>query len=507
MRPSRWRLALCVAIAVQVCVVGLYALTLHATFKTSAYDIGAYTQAFYNLLGGQGLTVTISGGAEQSWFGKHFSPILYVLAPVYTLWPMAETLRLANVLLLALAALPLYSVVLRITGHAALAFTMAVAYLVNPFVVNAAVWDFHEVAFAPFLFACTYLALLKKQRGWFMFFCVLLLSVKEQYGVALAGFGLLWGWHHKEYRFGVLVAALGLAAFFVIVSTVIPHFNGGKYMAGGGDNRFAWLMHPLSRPDRIVSMALGGFFYVMFLALAGFLTALSAWQWLSPGIADLAANIASANVMMRTSDSYYSSALIVVFAVATAQTLARAMKNNPKFLPRDAIIALSTMAIFLCHFSNLPYGKNRWELGHIQPAPAATDAHAMNDIRSLIPASDAVAAQLNVGAHFSDRRAIYVFPDNMGDAAWLLLRLEFPFEKHKEVFNEPFDVPCAEYTDRVGKILADPAWVVAYWQKPWLVMHKGGNNVADRNAIAGSLAAMQEACTQAEKKELEDLRQ
>lgn len=493
-RQFHW-LVLC-AIVVQVVVALTYALTLHNSFKTSLYDIGTYTQAFHNLFAGKGLLVTIHL-PPQSLFAQHVFPMLYSLAPFYYFWPDERLFRVANVVLLAAAAFPLYFCALRITRHAALSFTFSLCYLFSPFVLNAAIWDFHDIAFAAPLIACIYLALLAKNRRWFIIASLALLMVKEHYGLAVAGFGLLWGWHHREWRFGVVCAIISIMITVIMITVVLPLLSpGGSHFMLDEGQRYAWLADPLEYWQKLIFLAIDGVIYLVLIGMSGFLVPYLAWPWLLPGMADLSVNLASFWPMMRSPYSYHSAALAVVFMIAAAQGITKMIARNPRLVPRDAIIALVAITLGLCYeFAVLPCCHNVWEFDKLALRLPPEDKAALKEIQAMIPSRDPIAVQNNVGPHLAARDEIHHFPDHAEAASWVVLRLDFPYRQNKDVFGSPYSVPCKDYMQGVRHYLNRPHWSIAYWNSPWLVLRQGGKDVvAGRTTIGKAAGAVEIAC-------------
>lgn len=481
-------------IAAYIAVTLLYSLTLHYTFKTGGQDIGNYTQILTRLLDGEGLTATLAPpGKLQHWLAIHFSPILYLVALVFALWPHDVFLNALNVLALAAAAWPLYLAIRHITHHESLSLVMAAAYLFNPFVFNAAIAGFHESCLAPVIIAGAYLALLHKKRRWFMAACVLLLTVKEHYGLALVGLGVLWGWHHRDYRFGAMIAFVGIIALALILKVIMPSLSPLEehFMLASSEGRFSWLQDPFSYPLQLIRSSGDGLMYVMMLAMGMLLLPLFSVLWLLPGIADLAANVVSMKAMMRSPYMYHGAALIVVFCVAAAVTMRRMLTKNSRLFPRDLIIVVAVLTASLqYYFSALPLRENNfWGFSGTQITLSDTDAKAMADIRSMVPRSDAVAAQSNVAAHFGDWPEIYAFPDmyRQDKVSWIILRL---------AYIPRAITACEQYINEVEALLSDRAWNVAYWQNPWLLLHRGATLRREQNdlSLANAFAVMAAEC-------------
>src|SRR5437773_156575 len=82
----------------------------------------------------------------------HWSPALALLAPLYWIHDSPATLLVAQGVLFALAIPPLWAYTRRQLGPGA-AYFVCVAYALSLPVMEAVIFDFHEVAFVPVLTA------------------------------------------------------------------------------------------------------------------------------------------------------------------------------------------------------------------------------------------------------------------------------------------------------------------------------------------------------------------
>ena len=126
-------------------------------FLTNAWDLGIFQQALWTTGHGEGI---LHYTVEQPWnpggnfLGVHFSPILFLLVPLYAVAPGALTLMALQSLVVAASAFPMYGLASRRMG-AWPGCGLAVLYLVSPPIVGGLLFDFHVEAFLP-LFALTF---------------------------------------------------------------------------------------------------------------------------------------------------------------------------------------------------------------------------------------------------------------------------------------------------------------------------------------------------------------
>ena len=91
-------------------------------------------------------------GAHFLLLADHWSPVLALLAPLYWIHDSPATLLVAQGVLFALAIPPLWAYTRRQLGAGA-AYFVCVAYALSLPVMEAVIFDFHEVAFVPVLTA------------------------------------------------------------------------------------------------------------------------------------------------------------------------------------------------------------------------------------------------------------------------------------------------------------------------------------------------------------------
>lgn len=479
-KTDRPAAALALGILAQGALCFVFALTRHVTFKSSGYDIGDFVQVLHNFTHGDGLTTTIAPPyVSQPWLAVHFSPILYLLAPLYAALPHAETLLFVHCFCLAGAAWPLFFALKRAGCNDAQALVLALFYLINPFVLNAAVWEFHEIAFAPLLISTAMWALLAKNRRAFLLSCLLLFMVKEHYGLGVCGLGLFWVCLHRDGRFGYCVAAAGFAAFVLVLFWLMPALSPAAhhFMTQGNslNNRYGWLTHAMpggmTMPRVLALMLVQNVFYAWLLLMPWLLLPVFSPLWLLPGLADLVANGLSLHSIMRSPLAYHNAALIPVLALATGHVLV-ARKMQPAVLGLTGVMALCMSYAFLP--LPAPGAANVWELGAPRLSLSLTDYEALSDIEALIPPEDALASQNNVLAHIAARREAYHFPEteNEGGARWLVLRLRFPYHAQEDMFGATYSVKPDLFMQELKKKLSGHAWGIAYFRHGWLVLER-----------------------------------
>ncbi len=461
-----------------------YILSMRYELKTSAVDGLSFAQILFNFLSGNGLTTSIPPPyIEQNWLGIHFSPILYLLAPVYYFSPHIETLLTIQSFGIALAAIPLFLASRTLLKSQWYALVIAIFYLTNPFVINAQIWDFHEIAFAPLVISMILWSVIHKNRKYFIIFCTILLTIKEHYGLAVFGSGLLWAYYWRDVKFGMAVAALGLLFLALVIGMIMPHFSplGSALMLSNQKTVgfFNWLGHPFADSDLLARQVVNGIFYGIMIVLPLWFQPLLSFTWLLPAMADIATNTLSINDLMRAPQSYHTAAIIPILLVAYAKTLSNRYSAASKLKISDMLIATAALSAFFSYsFTALPnLPNNSFELSKFKFSLPPADKSVRDEIIKIIGPDSSIAGPMNILPQIPVRRNMYLFPDRYEDADYIVINTRIVFEKRPAYFTE-------KHFQALKEIMGDKNWTVAFYRDNWLLFKHGGKENTELSARA-----------------------
>jgi uncharacterized membrane protein len=153
-----------------------YSLLNHASFRTYGWDLGIYSQSLWTAAKQQRLFYyTIENPDGISLFAVHSCPILFLLVPVYAIYPYPETLLVLQSFVLALGALPLYWLARDELHNRTAGVLISASYLLYPALQGVNRFDFHVQALLPafFLFAFYYY----RHKSWKRYFLFLVLAL------------------------------------------------------------------------------------------------------------------------------------------------------------------------------------------------------------------------------------------------------------------------------------------------------------------------------------------
>ena len=492
---DNWHIILLIVCFLFFCLFSLLGLWRHWGYLTSLNDLGSFDQVVWMASRGQSLVNTSVLSTPMNWLGFHFQPILFAFVMLYKITPTVNWFVLAQGAALALSAWPVFLIAERVTTSGKAAFMWSLAYLCNPFLLNAAAWDFHPVSIAVPVIALGLLAIERKQVGLLMFMCLLLLTFKEHMGLTVAGLGLLYGIHNRAVGVGIAIFLAGIAAFLVVIFVVMPSFSQTGQHPMFGENieqlgRYAWLggspeevinkifLEPVA-VSKTVLVEMGGLKYIINLFEPFLFLPILAVPWILPATGDLAINLLSSVPLPRSVHSYHSVTIIPMLMVAAIYGSQRLIRSARWFSSEKIAISILLMSLFLGYLqAPLPFpgSMNIW--GPVKTIAGYDEKAAI--VRDVI--GDASASiQANVGAHFAQRALIYRYPRKVGEADFIVLRLENP-SKRNLILPHLLLMEPEEYLDSVSKLLDEEKYGVVLWNNPWLILqrdHESNENEED----------------------------
>jgi uncharacterized membrane protein len=361
--PVAWLIALAAFAAYTTLSVARY-----LRLDPGSWDLSIYTQYVRQLADLHAPVVAIRGPGFNL-LGDHFQPIVAVVAPFFRLFPTPVTLLVAQALLTAVSVVPVCRAARALLGTG-VSRVIGVAYGFSWGLQQMIIFDFHEIAFAVPLLACSLSALVRRRPRAAAAWALPLVFVKEDQGLTVAAIGLVMialaagagvrRW--RERRAGSPVAVAGPAvagagrgdstgsgdgdgagagawaaagAVLVVwglgwsalaIAVIIPHFNpahhymywsdGGVISPGGGHISAGGLLAQLTTagPVKLRTTVLV-LLPVVFLALRSPLAAVAV-----PG---LALRFLSTNSNFWGTQWHYSATLMPIAFVAAIDGLAR----------------------------------------------------------------------------------------------------------------------------------------------------------------------------------------
>lgn len=488
---NKWQLVLIGLIIVHTAVLMLIGLSRHWGQLCSINDLGSFDQVLWRAANGLSLVNTSVFSQPVHWLGFHFHPILYLLVPFYKILPSVNWLIFAQSFALSVTAWPIFRTAEQVTKSEVAALLWASAYLCNPLLLNAAAWDFHVVSIATPFLALALLAVEQDRPFLLLLACLIILSCKEHFGLAVAGLGLLYGIQNRHWLKSAGFMLVGVAAMLFIVGVVMPFFSfTGQHIMLSSDmgqlSRYGWLgtsmqevlKNLMTQPIFIVQrifLDMGGFSYLCSLLVPFLFLPLASPWYLLPAGGDLIINLLSANPMPRGIFSYHSVTIIPILIVAAIH----GSKKLHQVTQRYSAAELAGFVLF-CNLGlgylllplPLPGAANMWQA----VKPFTLHDSRVSSIQKTIK-NASVSVQANIGSHFSQRSAVYRYPQQIENVDFIVLWLDSPTKrlagKEKGVVGtlaHHLQMNPIQYLDSVESLLKDKRYSVIFWDSPWLVL-------------------------------------
>ena len=396
-------------VAIYILFFSCYALLAcfrHFSLHSGVYDLGLFTQWSYLSGIGEFWTPSSLTSYIKPALGDHFSLVLIPTGFLYRLLPSAYTLLLMQSAGLALLAIlflrELYQSIL--SKHSRGMITIGV--LVNPFLINSALNDFHpEVAFS-FLGLASLIYLRRKRYLVSIVFLILFMASKEAMAFFAIGYALYSLYRRYYFIFaGVLVFALLYFAYSSSIVDVYQSYASSRY-GHLGNSYIDVLSSAFLKPadfwsaciNRATILYLAGLFI-----LFGFLYR---WPESVPAIVAasplLIANVLSESDVMRN-PIYQYQIPVVVFLMQAALDSVVSMAfwdSRDVSLARIRLYVLSSIVSFflLTQWSLFPTKY----LQHLRLAPAILRYEIQYSSPHL-----SIWAHERIVSHFSGRREVF----------------------------------------------------------------------------------------------------
>ena len=379
-------------IALAASVLIAVAVRRHRTFQTG-FDLAIFDQALWNTAHGRLLFSSLKG--DTTLLGDHFDPLQLVLVPFYQIVPSPLIPLVAQALLLALGAVPLYWLARASFPGSVLGALFPLLYLLYRPLRNANRTDYHPTAFVPVLLLLAFYFMERRRWGPMVTFLVLVGLCKENMPAAGVAVGLYLVVTGRQRSLGLALSAgfaVWLAAGFL---WVIPAFNTqgyvyyGRYQLGSE----SWLV---ARKLVYLVNLFGPVAFLPILAPARLLLALPF----------LAQNLLSTTPQQSSIGSHYVLELVpVVFYAAlggAARLVAQSSVAPARFAGHRGLAAVLLAASLFLHAK-----PETWHLRQYRMTPHLGRLAATVE---AVPREAAVATQHVILPHLTHREFIYLFP-------------------------------------------------------------------------------------------------
>jgi uncharacterized membrane protein len=412
----------------------------HLLFSSTAYDLGIFDNGIYLISQGKNPYVSFR---ELHILGDHAAWILYLIAPLYVIFPSVYWLFILQAFALAIAILPIWHLAKLMDLTDSKARTVCLIYILYPLIFNVNLFDFHPEVIAIPLFFTAILGVRLNKIYWFISSIIFILGCKAVLALTVAMMGIWLIFFHRKKTYGMIAIFSGIFWFIIATQLIIPHFSGAEAAAVGrytflGDSVTEILLNLILKPQIIFSyLFTGANFEYLLLLFIPVIPAL-AWQELTnliPAIPTLFLNLLTDYQPQKDLIHQYSLPIIPFLILTIIASLA----NHKTWFDKSyqiriwSLIAFLILAKYVYFFPNSLYMKNL-------PTWRST-----NEAINLIDKKASVLTAAQIVPHLSHREEIYLATDDfnydkINDIHYILLNLDNPGfgsspEKIKELIN------------------------------------------------------------------------
>lgn len=196
--------------------VWYFSVQQHQRLSTAPYDLGIYDNLMFTAISGEPFRSTVLFGSEGgNYLAGHAEFAMLLFAPLYWLWPRAETLLTLQAVALGFAAVPLY-LFARTQLPRGSAAALALAYLLYAPLHGSCFYDFHWLPIS-IIFQFTLYFAIATHRTWLFAVCYVILTlIREDVSVGLAVLGTFLLVSGIRPKLGLMMAIVSAIAFVVI---------------------------------------------------------------------------------------------------------------------------------------------------------------------------------------------------------------------------------------------------------------------------------------------------
>jgi len=287
------------------------------------FDISFFVQATHNAFSERGLLFkNIDGSA--SFFAHHFSPFLFLLAPLGALKEAPFFLYLVQDAVMALTFALLHRRICKLElGHKVAHILLFALVLGHPFWLGLVYYEFHELSFAPLIMI--FLLEAWEQKKHFMLFAagMMLLMIKETTFFSLVWFGAYLTLFEKKRAMricGVCLGVVATALWFFYFKTLLPQVSNStesmfmKYYGQLGHTMGEVALSPVLRPVEFLKALFNAqnalYLFLMFAACGPFISLRNA-KWLIPVVPDFMMALLSSQTAIKHPGNQYAGLVIV----------------------------------------------------------------------------------------------------------------------------------------------------------------------------------------------------
>jgi len=395
---------------------GLYTAFRYWSYNSPCFDFGIWAQMFHNMKT-TGLPITTCERyMELSHFAVHFSPIYYLMLPIYFIFPDPATLQFLQAAVIASGLIPVYLLAKHFKLSPALTAVAGICFAFFPALSAGCSYDLHENCFLVPLILWLLYFVEKNKFVPMLVFSVLTCLVKEDapvYVAFIAIYAIFSNWQKNgEYKFiklkGFGLLVLSAVYFFAAIKLLEKYGEGAmfyryeNYAVDGSDSIVGLIKTALANPAYIFAQSLNEDklpFALTMLAPLAFVPLMN--------LDVFALILIGPFLLVNLMSNYpyqYSIAFQYVFGVAAI--LIYLFIKNLASLKKELKYFAALFSVFSCivafSYTSVPYVKNI-----INYSENKAEIKIINETLEIIPRDSIVCSNTMFVAHLYDVKEIY----------------------------------------------------------------------------------------------------
>lgn len=191
-------------------------------FETFYFDHGIFDSSLWQVAHGLLPIIDHLENGFISQFGDHFTPTLYLLAPLYLLTSKYEPILIIGNLFVVASAFVIFLIAQAKIKSRFLVFAIIFAYTLFIGLQNTIIANLHTELITLLTLSLTLLCLEKGKWRWYWLFLILTLGTKQNFAAIGIGLGIYLFFINKKISLVTIV--FSLAYYFLITKIIIPNY-------------------------------------------------------------------------------------------------------------------------------------------------------------------------------------------------------------------------------------------------------------------------------------------
>jgi uncharacterized membrane protein len=335
-------------------------LLKYNSFSYHDFDLAVHALSVWNILHG----TTFNSILGLSFLGNHMQPILFLVAPVYAVFPHPQTLLILQTLFLGAGAVPLYLIAKRQVGLK-FALIIALGYLLYPGLAFTNLFEFHPTSFATFfLMVCLYAYDFNKVKT-FLVFSLLAMLCQENIALAIIMFGIMALFEKRARKWVFVPFVIGIV-YFIPSLILLKHFNQGTIQFSSlyshlGDTPIEAITNPLLSLRFLMRKESFGYIFNIFSPVL--FIPFFAWIKLLPAAPLFLQHLLSSRASDLSIHYHYTAEIIPFIFFSILYSIKRLLSF--RFIKRYIFVFSSVLVVFILFSASVygPYIKESFKVG------------------------------------------------------------------------------------------------------------------------------------------------